>query len=264
MTSPSLNLIKEVAALRQKKGRDESGLILVEGRHPIEEAIRAGLRIKYVFVMPTHPGHLPAEPYYAHMAYTVDEKTMRRFCTTDSPPPCLAIFERPTPPGHFSGSLALVLDSIQDPGNLGTLIRSSIAFGVDGVILTGDMVEPYNPKVIRASAGLVFMLPVFGVEHTALSGLLEAEDWKIYATTGHAGALNYREADYTGRCAIVLGNEGRGVSDNLFPNRTVQALTIPMAAAVESLNVAISGSVILAEASARRAGVEVASPERSR
>jgi TrmH family RNA methyltransferase len=255
MNLPSLAIIKEVAALRQKKGRDESGLILVEGRHPIEEAIRAGLKLKYAFVLPTHPGHLPGEAY-SQTACIVDEKTMRRFCTTDSPPPCLAIFERPMPPGHFHGALALVLDSIQDPGNLGTLIRSAIAFGVDGVILTGDWVEPYSPMVIRASAGLVFMLPVFGVEQTALSGLLSAEDWKIYATTGQAQAMHYREVDYTGRCAIVLGNEGRGISDNLFPNREVQALTIPMAAVVESLNVAISGSVIMAEASVRRGMLE--------
>lgn len=252
---PSLALIKETAALRQKKGRDESGLILVEGRHPIEEAIRAGLRMKFIFLLPTHAGHLPAERYPLE-PYLIDEKTMRRFCTTDSPPPCLAVFERPMLPGHFNGSLALVLDSIQDPGNLGTLIRSAIAFGVDGVILTGEMVEPYNPKVIRASAGLVFSLPIFSVEHTALSGLLEAPDWKIYATTGHAEALNYRAADYTGRCAIVLGNEGRGVSGNLFSDRVVQALTIPMADSVESLNVAISGSIILAEASARRGLLE--------
>jgi TrmH family RNA methyltransferase len=255
MIAPSLALIKETAALRQKKGRDESGLILVEGRHPIEEAMRAGLRMKSIFLLPTHAGHLPAERH-PMTPYLVDEKTMRRFCTTDSPPPCLATFERPIPPGHFQGSLALVLDGIQDPGNLGTLIRSAIAFGVDGVILTGDMVEPYNPKVIRASAGLVFTLPVFSVAHTALSGLLDAPDWKIYATTGHVGALNYREADYTGRCAIVLGNEGRGITGNLFPDGAAHALTIPMSAAVESLNVAISGSIVLAEASAQRGLLE--------
>ena len=259
MIAPSLALIKETAALRQKKGRDERGLILVEGRHPIEEALRAGLRLKSIFLMPTHAGHLPTEQYPI-TPYAVDEPTMRRFCTTDSPPPCLAVFERPLPPGQFQGTFALVLDGIQDPGNLGTLIRSAIAFGVDGMILVGDQVgnqvgntvEPYNPKVIRASAGLVFRLPVFCVEPTALSGLLNAPDWKIYTTTGHAGALPYRAAEYTGRCALVLGNEGRGVSGNLFVDRQTQALTIPMSAAVESLNVAISGSVILAEASARR------------
>jgi len=259
MNTPTSALIKEMAALRQKKGREESGLILVEGRHPIEEALRAGLALRHVFVMPTHPGHQPTEQY-AQTPYMVDEKTMRRLCTTDSPPPCLAIFERPAPPERFEGSLALVLDSIQDPGNLGTLIRSAIAFGVDGVILTGEMVEPFNPKVIRASAGLVFFVPMFSAKQGDLDNLLAGDDWKIYATTGHAGAQHYREVDYAGRCAIVLGNEGRGVSDNLFSGRAVHPLTIPMAPAVESLNVAISGSIIMAEAAARRAELAIAKP----
>jgi TrmH family RNA methyltransferase len=257
MSTPTVALIKEIALLRQKKARDESGLILVEGRHPIEEAIRAGLTLRHIFVLPTHPGHLPMEQY-AQVPYQVDEKTMSRLCTTDSPPPCLAVFERPAAPQQFQGSLALVLDSIQDPGNLGTLIRSALAFGVEGIILTGDetgnTVEPYNPKVIRSSAGLVFAIPVFNANQAQLNVLLGESDWKIYATTGHSGALTYREADYTGRCAIVLGNEGRGVSENLFGTRKLAALTIPMAPAVESLNVAISGSVILAEAAARRVG----------
>lgn len=237
--------------LRQKKGRDESGLILVEGRHPIEEAIRAGLTLREIFVQPTHPGHLPAE-HDPQVPYQVDEKTMSRLCSTDSPPPCLAAFERPAFQKQFQGNLALVLDSIQDPGNLGTLVRSAIAFCVDGVILTGDMVDPYNPKVIRASAGLIFAVPVFSVPHCELDALLGPENWNIYATTGHSGAQDYRAADYTGRCAIVLGNEGRGVSGNLFAGRGMHALTIPMTATVESLNVAISGSIILAEVAARR------------
>ncbi len=259
MMTPSLTLIKETAALRQKKGREERGLILVEGRHPIEEALRAGLQLKSIFLLPTHPGHLPAAQYPI-APYVVDESTMRRICSTDSPPPCLAVFERPVPPGQFLGTLALVLDGVQDPGNLGTLIRSALAFGVDGVILVGEMVEPYNPKVIRASAGLVFGLSVFCVEPSALVGLLSAPDWKIYATTGHAGALSYRDVDYTGRCAIVLGNEGRGVSADLLVDRPQQALTIPMAAAVESLNVAISGSIILAQAAAQRGLLDVGNP----
>jgi len=250
MNTPTTALIKETALLRQKKARDESHLILVEGRHPIEEAVRAGLVLKSLFVLPTHPGHLPLEAV-TQAPYVVDEKMMGRLCTTDSPPPCLAVFERPTSPKRFTGSFALVLDSIQDPGNLGTLIRSAIAFGVEGVILTGNQVAPYNPKVIRSSAGLVFCIPILNLDQQELNHVL-TDEWRIYVTTGDPSACHYRRADYGGRCAIVLGNEGRGVSEHLFSNQAVQALTIPMNPEVESLNVAISGSIILAEASAKR------------
>jgi TrmH family RNA methyltransferase len=252
MNSPSLALIKEVAALRQKKGRDDSGLILVEGRHPIEEALRAALNLRYFFILPTHPGHLPVERY-PQTPFAVDEHVMRRLSTTDSPPPCLAVFEKPLSPSAFQGSFALVLDSLQDPGNLGTLIRSAAAFGVNGVILTGDSAEAYNPKVIRASAGLVFSMPMFIADHQRLQSLLPEEIWQVYTTSGQSEALNYRNADFSGHCALVLGNEGRGISSELFAGRiNLQTLTIPMDPTVESLNVAISGSIILAEAAARR------------
>jgi len=260
MNSPSIALIKEVAALRQKKGRDDSGLILVEGRHPIEEALRAGLNLRHFFILPTHPGHLPAE-HYPQTPFVVDEHAMRRLSTTDSPPPCLAVFEKPVSPSTFQGSFALVLESLQDPGNLGTLIRSAAAFGVNGVILTGDSAEAYNPKVIRASAGLVFSMPMFIADHQRLQSLLPEEVWQVYTTTGQADALNYRNVDFTGHCALVLGNEGRGISSQLFSGRNnLQALTIPMDPIVESLNVAISGSIILAEAAARRVMASFSQP----
>ena len=122
--------------------------------------------------------------------------------------------------------------------------------------MTGNPVEPYNPKVIRSSAGLVFRLPIFSLSKQEFNRLFSENDWKIFVTTGDPAACPYRNADYNGKCAIVLGNEGRGVSADLFANRTVQALTIPMDAQVESLNVAISGSIILAEASAKRQALQ--------
>lgn len=260
MKTPSSQLIKEVAALKQRKFRDEAGVILVEGRHPIEEAMKAGLTMRQLFVQPDHPGGYPAMAFPVE-PYVVDEKGMARMATTDSPPPCLAVFERPEPQGKLVGSLVLLLDGIQDPGNLGTLIRSALAFGVDSVVLTDDAVEPYNPKVIRSSAGLVFAVPILVRKRESLAVLFEDANWKIYATMGHPGACPYREADYTGRCMIVLGNEGRGISENLLPAERLQPLTIPMAEAVESLNVAISGSIILAEAAARRAMMASAGTE---
>ncbi|HEY9686715.1 MAG TPA: RNA methyltransferase [Coleofasciculaceae cyanobacterium] len=252
MKAPSHQLIKDVAALKQKKFRDERGLILVEGRHPIEEALRAGLKLQQAFTLADQPADSLPNVAWPMSPVVVDEAVMARLSSTSSAPPCLAVFKKPKQPAQVQGDFVLLLDGLQDPGNLGTLIRSAVAFGVDSVVLTGDSVEPTNPKVIRASAGLVFALPILECEHDALPDLFPASDWTIYTTTGVQKALPYRAVDYTGRCVIVLGNEGRGVSKDLFPDYTLQALTIPMDERVESLNVAVSGSVILAEAAARR------------
>lgn len=270
MIPPTQALIKDVAALKQKKFREESGSILAEGRHPIEEAIRAGLTMKHAFYQPHQPDGLPQE-VFPIAPYPVDEKTMARLSSTTSPPPCLAVFEKPVYPdattllASQTNPLVLVLDDIQDPGNLGTLIRSAMAFGVHAVILLGHCVEPYNPKVIRASAGLIFALPVVecSYEHWPMLFPNEAQ-WTLYATTGHKDALPYQAATYKGACAIILGNEGRGVSPQILnpetaldkpqsPAASLQALTIPMSPQVESLNVAVSGSIILAEAASKRA-----------
>jgi TrmH family RNA methyltransferase len=257
MNTPGNQLIKEVAALRQKKAREETGLILVEGRHPIEEACRAGLRIKHYFIAEHAPSEglpmvaVPVEPYM------LDEKQMARIATTDSAPPCLAVFARPQPVSTQAGSFVLVLDRIQDPGNLGTLIRSAIAFGVESVLLTDDSVEMYSPKVIRASAGLVFALPMLVASRQEWIRQLSEPGWTVYGTTGHAHAESYRAVHYEGHCAIVLGNEGTGLAD-AWKQIPMRLLTIPMSNRVESLNVAISGAIILAEASARRKALQAA------
>lgn len=255
MSAPTHQLVKDVSALKQKKFRDERGQILVEGRHPIEEAVQAGLNLLHFFAQSDAlPESLPQVTFSAE-PFLVDDVTMSRMSSTSSPPPCLAVFEKPKTPAQLTGDLVLLLDGIQDPGNLGTLLRSAMAFGVDTVILTGDSVEPMNPKVIRASAGLVFALPVLEWERKAIAETLNVAEWTVYTTTGSTDALPYREADYAVRCIIALGNEGRGVSPDLFPE-SARPLTIPMADKVESLNVAVSGSIIMAEAAARRKALQ--------
>lgn len=252
--SPTNPLIKEVAALHQKKARQESGHLLVETRHPIEEALRAGLRPVHCFVREgqTLDFSLPA----GAEAVQVSEKAMTKLSTTDSPPPCVAVFEAPKAiPAiqDVSNAFLLVLDQIQDPGNLGTLIRSAVAFGVSHLVLTPGSADVYSPKVIRASAGLVFRLPVMDL--STLSG-----GWHFHLATTHAlgqeTPRSYREVAYPSPIAIVLGNEGRGISEALIatlePLGSLTPVMVPMPGDVESLNVGVSGSIILAEAAAKR------------
>lgn len=253
METASHNLIKETAALKQKKGREESGLLLVESRHPVEEALRAGLTLERLFIREGAP--LPGPEFPVARCFQVDEAGMHRLGTTDSAPPWVGVFQKPQAMAKLPTEAAFVLlmDGLQDPGNLGTLIRSALAFGVDAVALTPGSVEIFSPKVIRASAGLVFALPVLQLPLTAIAEAFAGENWRRYATvTGNAQAVSYHEADYGGHCLMVLGNEGHGISDELQSMLSLAPLTIPMSDRVESLNVAVSGSIILAHAAFQR------------
>ncbi len=254
MTLPSQQLIKETGLLKQKKHRDAEGLLLVEGRHPIEEAHKAGLTLRHWFILAGVPAESLPKAALPKPPFVVNTQQMGKLTTTASVPPCLAVYEAPPQPDarQALGDFLVVLDGVQDPGNVGTLIRSAIAFGADALILTNDSAEAYNPKVIRASAGLVFALPMVTLSPNTLLSQLQQQGHVIWATTGHGGALPYRQADFRGRCALVLGNEGRGVGDAFLNHSQARRLTIPMHAAVESLNVGISGSIVLAEAAAQR------------
>ena len=246
MLTPTAAQIKDTAALKTRKGRDEAGHILVEGRHPVEEALAAGLApISLWYREGEDAPHLDL---HATLCYRVDEAGMGRISSTDSAPPCVGVFERPavrTLPG--SARRVLLLDGLQDPGNLGTLIRSAVAFGVDAVVLTENSVEIFSPKVIRASAGLVFALPVMAWNNNGIRKAFGGDWQRLVTRTGEAVPA-YQEIDYSRPTVLVLGNEGHGISEDLFGDLPIQPVTIPMAARVESLNVAISGSIIMAYA----------------
>lgn len=255
--SPTNPLIQTIAALQKKKERDAQGLLLVEGPHPIQEAVSAGLPLKHLFLLEAAPSPvtlntLPVEPV------SLSERVMKKLATTDSAPPCLAVFEQP----RYSLSdiyqaktpLLLILDGLQDPGNLGTLIRSAAAFGATAVLTSPGTTDPYSPKVIRASAGVVFSLPVVqlgGRLEILLPGLKE-QGIQLYATTSHSdNTQSFRAVDYQQSCAIILGSEGPGLSPEVLESLAT-AITIPISDKVESLNVGICGSIILAQAAAQR------------
>jgi TrmH family RNA methyltransferase len=245
-------LIQDTASLKQKKFREETGRILVEARHPIEEALAAGLTMQSLFFLETAPMDSLPKGQIPIQAIEVTEASMAKMASTNSPPPCLAVFKSPPSSQKVKGDLVLILDGLQDPGNLGTLVRSAVAFGFETVILTGHSVEPYNPKVIRSSTGLIFALTVIEAKSEAIPQHLPASEWTILTTSGKSSATSYKSVDYAGPCALVLGNEGQGVSSAIAALPSAQAITIPMTKRVESLNVAVSGSVIMAEAAAFR------------
>ena len=148
-------------------------------------------------------------------------------------------------PEKLSGSRWLVLDGVQDPGNVGAIWRTADALGADGLLLTDGCADPWNHKTVRATMGACFRLPVYEVKRQDLPALLERSALPLYATALREDTLDLRDADLS-RCAVVIGSEGRGVSEEILA-MSEKTLKIPMRERCESLNAAVAATVVLWE-----------------
>jgi TrmH family RNA methyltransferase len=170
---------------------------------------------------------------------------MERVASTESPQPVLAVVSMRVSELPTDANFVIVADQLGDPGNAGTIIRSAEAAGAHGVILTPGSVDPFNPKVVRASAGSLFRVPV--VEAT----LESLTNFRRLGTSSHRGDV-YTDPVYHGRVAIVVGNEAHGLGDDAAIDQWV---TIPHAGPAESLNVAMAATVLLFEVARQRSTV---------
>jgi TrmH family RNA methyltransferase len=241
-------------------GRDSSPLAAIEGPNLLEEALRAGLRIASVFVAQDAEHlleglSLPAETE----VLLVPRELLDSALATETPQPVAALAEPPNSSwadvlggAEKAVPLILVLAALQDPGNLGTILRSAEAFGATGVLSLPGTVSSWNPKAVRASAGSVFRLPLLSVSAEECFARLRKEGVKIWTTASHEGNTADR-IDLAGPVALVIGNEGNGVPEELAAQAD-GAVTIPCPGPVESLNAAVAASVLLYEASRQRAG----------
>lgn len=252
VTSRSNARVKQLRAAFAGQARLSSGLIAIEGDHMVEEALRSGQMLKTIFVAEHRavPGYAPAGVELIRLTDEVFESCME----TRSPQGVAALLIPPVASvaAMLRGArpLLLIAVGLQDPGNLGTLVRSAEAFGAAGVLTTRGSVSAWNGKAVRASAGSVFRMPVGEADEEALR-LLEEHGVRLIAAVKSEGALVF-EADLTGACALLVGNEGAGLSEEWL-RRAHGSVTIPCPGAVESLNAAVAGSILLYEASRQRA-----------
>ena len=156
-------------------------------------------------------------------------------------------------PQTLTGRRYVLLDGVQDPGNVGTIWRTADALGADGLLLVNGCADPYGPKTVRASMGACFRLPVWEAGPEELCALLERSGLPLYATALRADTVSLEQAGL-GRCAVIIGSEGRGVSQSLL-DRSGQTIRIPMRSRCESLNAAAAASVVLWEM-VRQGGLE--------
>ncbi len=253
--------LKELRRALDRPGRESHGLAGIEGPNLLNEALRSGLRVACIFAAQGSEHLLEALPLPPETEILLlPAKLLAQALTTETPQPIAALVEPPDWTwAHLLGGelnaapLVLILDGLQDPGNLGTILRSAEAFGADGVIALPKTVSAWNPKAVRASAGSVFRLPLLAAsEQECFAKLLDA-GVKIWSTTVR-GAQPADLVDLAGPVALLIGNEGNGVSDYLT-TKTSGCLTIPCPGPVESLNASVAASVLLYEASRQRSAL---------
>ena len=210
--------IKEITSLKIKKYRDQYGLFLVEGKHLVDEAKKSGLLEEVILL---------DDEYDFDKKLIVSEKVMKKLSFQDS----LKI---------------LLLDDIQDPGNLGTIIRSSLAFGVDTIVLSKDSVDLYNDKVIRSTQGMIFHINIIRCDLEEVINKIKGDIKIIGTSLGDSTPL--RSIDKLERYALIVGNEGNGVKKEIL-DLCDDIVRIEMNKDVESLNVGVATSIILYEMS---------------
>ncbi len=244
--------VKELRAALSRSGRTPSGLIAIEGEHLVAEALRSRLRFAAVFLrdgyqppfaLPDDADHflLPADIFASAVATEQPQGIAALIHAPDFSRD--AIFRAPAP-------LILVLAGLQDPGNVGTLLRSAEAFAASGVLLLPGTASPWNPKALRASAGSAFRVAAIAASEAEALDLLARHNIPAIAAVARAGTP-VSEAPLANACALLIGNEGAGLSDSLLA-LAAHRITIPMPGHVESLNAAIAGSLLLYEASRQR------------
>ncbi|MGH9134573.1 MAG: TrmH family RNA methyltransferase [Ilumatobacteraceae bacterium] len=225
--------------LGRRSSRSDEGAFVVEGGQLVSEAVDAGWDVEAEFVV------AGTSPVSGARAFELAPGVIERVASTETPQPILAVVRIPSPaldPGR--AGFVLVADRLSDPGNLGTILRSAEAAGIEAVALTDGSVDPFNPKVVRASAGALFRVPVveWSIDVVRAAGL------RTIGTSSHRGAA-HTDADWTGRVAIVVGNEARGLADEAPIDEWVM---IRHRGRAESLNVAMAATVLCFEAARQR------------
>ena len=236
ITSLDNKKIKDVVKLQNKKYRDLTNTFVVETTHLVEEAEKAGI-VKELFLVED-------EFVDRDDTYFITKDIMKKISSMESPSNVLAVCEKSNSK-EIIGSKILLLDEIQDPGNLGTIIRSSVAFGVTTIILSNDTVDLYNPKVIRASEGMFCHINIITMDLEEAIKEIKDRGIKVYGTNVVNGKEVNTISDKSSY-ALVMGNEGNGVKKHI-QELCDENLYIPMNESCESLNVGVACSILLYE-----------------
>jgi len=249
-------LLKDVRRAIARGGLTSQGWSVAETVHLLEEALRSRCLVKQVLVAESAREQLPR--LNGIRLAILPDALLQRVSGTEASQGVIALVEPPEWKMEqlFEGrALVVVLDSLQDPGNAGAIVRTAEAFGATGAIFLKGTASPFNPKTLRASAGSLFRVPfLYGMDPALARAALEEHRVTLYAAVPSrpgAPVRSVSEADLSGSCALIVGNEGRGVSREW--RIAAQGVSIPTVA-VESLNAAMAAGILLYEARRQRSG----------
>ena len=237
ITSLNNEHIKELNKLKEKKYRDQKGEFLIEGEHLVFEAIKKDL-VKELIL-------LEGEDFYSEnikITY-VSKEVMKKLSSMDSYPKVIGVSNK-NKEENIKGN-TLILEDIQDPGNLGTIIRSAVAFNIDTIILSPKTVDLYNSKVIRSTQGMLFNINIIVRNICDVIEELKNKEYTILGTKVDNGK-DVRDIYIKGKYALVIGNEGQGMSSKVS-SLCDEYLYIKMNTNVESLNAAVASSILMYE-----------------
>jgi RNA methyltransferase, TrmH family len=235
--------VKMWKKLHTKKERDKTGLFLVEGYHLVEEALRTKQMVKELIV--SEDADIPSSWNVDNVSIiVVSSEIMKAISDTETPQGIAAVcYQQQAEELPTNVNKVLLIDAVQDPGNLGTMLRTADAAGVELVVVGTGSVDLYNSKVIRATQGAIFHLPIMKGELKNFIPVLKEQGLPIYGTSLENGRP-YMEIQPAGSFALLVGNEGNGVQEQLLA-QTNENLYIPIYGKSESLNVAVATGILL-------------------
>ena len=235
----SKNQVKLIQKLHQKKYRNELNLFIVEGKKSINEFLQAGYTPQLLIATEAFTTNVPQ-----HLITSVSKDELRKVSTLQNPDEGLAVFQQPKHKGILQEGVIVALDNVQDPGNLGTIIRLCDWFGVETLLCNTQTVDCYNPKVVQASMG---SLTRVAVHYLDLAAFLTTTALPVY--TMDLEGENLYTATFPKDCILILGNEANGISTEVraLSNEVITIPRFSQHQRTESLNVAMAGAIILSE-----------------
>ena len=243
-------LIKDIKKLKEKKYRISCNMFLVEGFRFAEEALNSGFEVVNIIISARGESKyinsgIKNKLQINTKVYGVSDSLFKSICDTDNPQGILAVVRNKSVDIKYDHGFYMLADKIQDPGNMGTIIRTAHAAGALGVIITKGTVDIYNEKTLRATMGSIFKIPVIYDKDLSLVQKLKSEGFKLI-TSSLDTDKNFYDVNLKEKVIISVGNEGNGISTEVYAISDLK-IKIPMPGGAESLNAAVAASIMMYE-----------------
>ncbi len=248
ITSAQNEYIKKIVSLGTKKHREETGLFIAEGEHLVEMALASGCEIESIIMSESFLEK--KSDYFLNDVVLVPDSLFTKISDAKTPQGVMAVILMPEKTKNDFCGKYIYCDNLQDPGNIGTIIRTADAFSLDGVILSKGCADVFSPKVIRSSQGSLFNIKV--ITDSDISDLIKAKDQgvMITSTTLYGESVTLKNMKISKNQIFVIGNEGSGVSEDIL-KISDEIAYIPMSGKAESLNAGVASAILMYEVSCR-------------